>query len=109
MWIFAVEGFVSVVEVRGHPDQLMVRGRKRVDVAAWARLVPGRVKVRQTPLADYPWRFSTTRKKFAPAIARVVAGIRYPNFKAAVGHADPERSRAYMEVWSTMGEFGAVR
>lgn len=106
MWIFALTGFVSIVEVRGKPDRLLVRGRDRKDVAAWCRLVTGRARVRRTPLADYPWRFTASRKQVARAMARVVEGVDYDNFKGAVGHADPGRAHAYMDVWGAMRRFG---
>lgn len=102
MWIFALEGFVSVVAVRGSDTRLLVRGRVREDVEHWRELVGGQGVV-ETPTADYRFRFSTTRKRFAKALSKMAAdGIRYSNFKSAVGHGDPERSRAYMAVWSDM-------
>lgn len=102
MWIFAVEGFVSVVALKGTKDRLLVRGRVRQDVAHWAKLT-GERRVRETPLADYRWRYVTTRKRLAAALSKMMLkGIAYTNFKSAVGHDDPERARAYIEVWSAM-------
>ena len=110
MWIFALEGFVSVVAINGTSDQLMVRGRVQQDVEAWHKVAGGKSEVgkaRHTPKADYPWRFSTTRKRFAEGLAKMaLKGLKYGNFKGAVGHGDEERARAYMSVWSTMGAFG---
>jgi hypothetical protein len=106
MWIFALEGFVSVVAVRGSEDQLLVRGRVREDVEHWKRLV-GKGRIKNTPHADYPWRFVTTRERFAQALAKMVAeGLQYDNFKSAVGHDDLPRARAYMDVWATMARLG---
>lgn len=103
MWIFALEGFVSVVAVRGSADRLLVRGRVREDVEHWRQLVGGRQRLMQTPAADYRWRFMTTRARLARAFAKMIAeGIRYDNFKRAVGHDDQARARAYLEVWASM-------
>jgi hypothetical protein len=112
MWVFALEGFVSVVEVRGKPDQLLVRGRIWEDVVAWRRLVCGRsrgVKIKSTPEADYPWRFVASRKKVAAAMVKAIEGVRYHNFKSAVGHEDSARAEAYMGVWSEMSWFGRLK
>ena len=40
MWIFALEGFVSIVAVRGRTDRLMIRGRLREDVKHWSDGTP---------------------------------------------------------------------
>ena len=112
MWVFALEGFVSVVEVRGKPNQLLVRGRSWDDVVMWRRLVCGRSrgsKIVSTPRADYPWRFVASRKKVAAAMVKAIEGVRYDNFKSAVGHADPARAEAYMGVWSEMNWFGRLK
>ena len=106
MWIFAVEGFVSVVAVRGSGEQLLVRARVRQDAAAWHALVVGKgtTGIKNTVRADYPWRFVTTRAAFAQAFAKMVTeGLKYDNFKNAVARDNPERSHAaYMDVWATM-------
>jgi hypothetical protein len=106
MWIFALEGFVSVVALKGSADRLVVRGRVKIDIQTWhkwAGSLSRGGKVKHTPKADYPWRFVTTRKAFAGAIERMVTeGLQYGNFKGVVGHDDPERADAYMDVWSVM-------
>ena len=91
-------------------NQLMVRGRAKKDVEAWHKIAGGKAKyaqVRHTPEADYPWRFSTTRLKFAKALTRLaLVGLKYGNFKAAVGHGDEGRARADTDVWAAMARFG---
>jgi hypothetical protein len=109
MWIFALEGFVSVVAVRGKEDELLVRGRVREDVEHWHRLAGRRGRpVKPTPRADYGWRFVTTRERFARALGAMVADLRYENFKSAA-HGEPDRDRAYMDVWGAMMELGEGR
>lgn len=106
MWIFALQGFVSVVAVRGKSTQLMVRGRARPDVAAWHHATGAKSTLIHTPRADYPYRFCVTRKRFAAALqTMILTQVEYDNFKHAVGHSDPARAGAYMGVWSEMRQF----
>ena len=101
MWIFALEGFVSIVAVRGRTDRLMIRGRLQEDVEHWRDLV-GEGELKHTSNADYAWRFTARRMAVAKALAQLARKVSYDNFKGAVGHTNPERARAYMAVWAAM-------
>lgn len=113
MWIFSKVGFVSVVQVRGKPGRLMVRGRRLEDVEHWAALCNTRSprRVIHTPRADYPWRFTTSRSRVISAVVLAIARLDYDNFKDAAHKEDGDRARAlaYMKVWSAMREFGDSR
>ena len=99
MWIFSVEGFVSVVEHRDCADRVMVCGRSKTDVEAFAKKL-GR-KVMATPRADYPFRFTTRKRRMARLLRELVCGIDYPDFKTAVADRQgAARDCIYQEIWT---------
>lgn len=95
MWIFSRVGFVSVVEDRQTPGNLLVRGRVRADVA---KLFPG-YPVETTPGRDYRFRTSVPRAAVASIVAEQVRGIDYDNFKNSTPQ---DRHAPYMDVWEVM-------
>ena len=95
MWMFAKDGFVSIVEDREAPGMLLVRGRVRGDIEA---LFPG-AKVEATPKRDYLYRTSLPREAVAVRVAEMVALIDYDNFKNSTAL---DRHAPYMNVWTTM-------
>ena len=77
MWLFARDGFVSIVAV----DKNTVQARAR-DRAHLEKLFPGH-EIIATPQADYPYRVILPRS-FAAAFAyEQVENIDYSNFKSA--------------------------
>jgi hypothetical protein len=101
MWIFSVQGFVSVVADWKDPSRVFVRGRSRKDVEAFGRRLG--VSVIDTPSADYPFRVVVCKKKFAKLLAEMAEAIDYPNFKDEVlGTQGPARESLYHQVWSVM-------
>jgi hypothetical protein len=101
MWLFTTSGFVSIVEQRGHPDRLLVRGRVRADLEPLAAQVGASVHL--DPNADYGYRFTAPRDQIAQAVARRVAAIDYPSFNEAVArHQGRDREEAYREVWASL-------
>jgi hypothetical protein len=103
VWIFTTQGFVSIVEDRNDSRNLLVRARLRGDIE---RLFP-KVKVQETPTADYRFRASIPRELVADRLGRLPYETTYPNFKDAVSkvaadpHVDVRRFR-YHGVWAEM-------
>jgi hypothetical protein len=102
MWLFSVEGFVSIVAHRDDPKTVLVRGRSRADVEAVARRL-GVKSIVETPQADYPFRVVARRAQIAKLMADLVREIDYPNFKNEVAERQgDEREHLYHEVWGVM-------
>jgi hypothetical protein len=100
MWIFLNDAFLSAVQHRDAPDSLMVRARRREDLA---RVFGDGVEIVELADADYPYRVTVPKAELAVRLAARVEAIDYDNFKNSV----PERRRhdAYMDVWSAMRRF----
>ncbi len=98
MWVFLNDAFVSVVALPGQRKKLLVRGRKKGDVAR----ALGRPKLKEshTPKADYHWRAEVPRGWVIKALTARVNAITYTNFKDSV--RDDTRHDAYSGVWWEM-------
>lgn len=94
MWIFAKSGFYSIVEDALDRSRVLVRARRREDLAA-LRLG---AKIIETPDADYGFRCRVNKKHWARKLLKLSIEIDYSNFKDAV----PERKHLYGDVWLTM-------
>jgi len=101
MWIFAKEGFFSVIEDATDKTKVFVRAREREDLAA-LRLG---VKIHETPDADYGFRSRVTKRRWADKMFNLTLAIDYPNFKNA---APIERKKLYEEVWMTMSRLQKI-
>ena len=94
MWVFAKNGFLSIVQ---SPDnKLLVRARVRGDIQ---RYFPG-AKVFRTPDHDYMYRATMNVETVAARIATAVRAIDYDTFKSSI--ADKRRKWAYADVWGRM-------
>ena len=103
MWLFTVEGFLSVVQHRDDHDKVVVRARNATALEGIAESLG--VEIQSTPTADYPCRVVITRKQMAGLAAAFVEEIDYDNFKnAAHSLGDARYDRALMQVWSAMYE-----
>jgi hypothetical protein len=101
MWVFTTFGFFSVVQHRGKPDRLLVRGRVRADVEALARRLVE--PLQHTPNADYPYRVEVDRLDFATVMTEAVDGVDYDNFKNAVAEQQGAvRATVYHDVWQDL-------
>ena len=96
MWVFLSNSFLSIVAHRDKPDTLLVRARRAGDIEA---TFP-QAATWEDRQADYRYRAEVPTEEVADALAKAAAGIHYPNFKNSV--ADPDRHRAYLNVWSAM-------
>lgn len=101
MWVFSVEGFVSIVADRKDPRRMLVRGRSRADVENFSRRLG--IAVTETPEADYPYRLFAPKKRVAKLLAELVSEVDYPNFKDEVAaRQGKDREDLYHEVWGVM-------
>lgn len=106
MWLITPIGFFSIVEKPGDKlaGTLTVRARLRNDLAALKQhYLPSLGAVKDSSDTDYRFRATAPRVEVSAAIARLVDGLDYSNFKSEVakqqGHA---RSKLYHDVWSVL-------
>lgn len=97
MWIFTTGGFVSAVEHRDDARSLLVRARDRGSLDPVVAACGGAIE--STPDADYPYRVTVTRDRFAEFLVNEVHNIDYPNFKEAAMRDQPEWSMFLHSVW----------
>ncbi|MES0171897.1 hypothetical protein [Mesorhizobium sp. M0006] len=93
MWICFKEGFVSAVQDRDSPHDLVVRARNLRHLEA---LFPNH-EIVMSPDADYACRIYVSKAEFSGLVARKSAAIDYPNFKASV--VDRRLHQLYAEFW----------
>ena len=96
MWIFAKDGFVSIVQKEG---AFMARGRNKKHLQA---LFPG-LKVITTPAADYRFRVILDQEAFTAFMLTLSTSVDYPNFKNSVN--DKSYHNALADVWGTMWRY----
>lgn len=107
MWIFTETGFVSAVEHRDDPSQLVVRARNRGSLEAlqlvMSELTGIEPDIQATPNADYPYRIYADRLAFARWTAYMARDISYTNFKGQCYNTlPPAFSDALHDVWAAM-------
>jgi len=105
VWIFARQGFVSVVEHRERRRMLLVRGRFAGDVEAVFPEAEGQVV--ETPDADYRFRAELDRTAVALRLVDLVFELDYPNFKASLPPEALDRREVYSDVWHLMAQHQA--
>jgi hypothetical protein len=102
MWVFAQNGYYSIVADKLDRDTLWVRARIEGDIA---KVWPD-ASVVHTPEADYAYRSALSRQEVAVAIGKAVLGISYSNFKDSI--TDKRRSPFYLRCWHAMWEMQDV-
>jgi hypothetical protein len=100
MWVFLNDAFLSAVQHRDEPDNLMIRARRREDLE---RVFGADAAIVESKAADYRWRITVPKGAFANVLRLQVAAIDYDNFKSSVEEVD--RHDAYMAVWQAMYRF----
>ena len=102
MWIFAKDGFLSIVQAKDRADSLLVRGRVQNDIQ---HFFP-RAKVYRSEMRDYRHRAILPRESVAARLAQAVTEIDYGGGGGAVSFkdsiADKRRAPYYLDVWDTM-------
>ena len=96
MWLCFNDGFVSVVADRNNKDRLMIRARRRQDLA---NVIGDAAEIVETSHADYRWRTFLGRDQFASLVTQRLQQIHYTNFKDSV--ADADLHDMYMKLWTT--------
>lgn len=93
MWVFTKNSFISAVEHRDRPNDVMIRARCRRHLV---RLFPKRKEqIVKTPHADYMWRLVVSKKELAKVLSDyILRSLTYDNFKGA---QEPEASGAWMD------------
>lgn len=106
MWLLTDFGFFSVVEKPGdgRDGALTVRARAREDLEALrARYLPELGEIQEGGASDYEYRARVAREPLALAVAQIVRGIDYANFKSTVGaRQGHERAAVYGRVWGVL-------
>lgn len=93
MWVMLNDAWLSIVADRDDKDFLLVRSRRRGDVAR----IFG-VEEAEDHAADYTFRAFVHRDQVAGVMSREVERIDYPNFKNSV--KDDQLHTAFSRVWS---------
>jgi hypothetical protein len=103
MWIASKNGFISIVQHREYPDQVLFRARVRKDLES---LFP-QEEIISTPEADYGFRGFVSKQEAAAIISQQVMDIDYPNFKNAVAQTPNQKDKlhAYHDIWGVMWSY----
>lgn len=96
MWICMSEAFLSIVEPEAGSTVLLVRSRRKGDIA---KVFPA-AKVTRTPGRDYLFRALIDREEVALIIADQLRSTNYNNFKNSV--SDDKLHTAYSGFWHIM-------
>lgn len=106
MWLVTPVGFFSIVQKPGDKKNgaLTVRSRVRSDLAALKQhYLPGLGTIQESHDTDYRFRAVAPRSEVSAAMARMVDGLDYSNFKSEVaktqGH---KRASLYHQVWDVL-------
>ena len=99
MWLFTKNSFVSIVQHREQPDDVLVRARAKKHLA---RLFPETAdQIWHDSEADYPWRLIVSKQALAERVsAYILQNLSYDNFKAAQEKDDPAWPRFLHAVWA---------
>ncbi len=105
MWIFTPFGFFSIVQ-KTEGDILTVRARYRDDLDRLReRVLPSLGSTLDHAGTDYPYRATVARADLAAAMAKLVQGLDYENFKDEVmAELGLPREQQCMKVWSIMAQ-----
>lgn len=98
MWVFTKNSFISCVQHRERPNDVLVRARRRKDLA---RLFPKRKdQILMDIGADYHYRLLVSKKELAKTLSDyIMQQLTYDNFKAAQDH-DDEWMQFLYSVWT---------
>lgn len=106
MWLVTPIGFFSIVQKPGDKKNgtLTVRSRVRSDLAALKQpYLSGLGTIKESHDTDYRFRAVAPRAEVSAAMARMIDGLDYSNFKSEVakkqGH---KRASLYHQVWDVL-------
>lgn len=106
MWLITPTGFYSIVEKptdRGK-GTLTVRARVRADLIALKRVhCPSLGRIRESEDTDYRFRATAKRADVIQAVAHMIEGLNYSNFKSEVAMRQGiDRAHLYHDVWDVL-------
>ena len=97
MWVFTIDGFLSIVQHNAMPDHFQVKSR-----------VPGPLEslwpdheVEVIDWADYRYRITIGKSEMLPVLLEAIASVDYTSFKDACSR-DPEYHWALSKIWMEM-------
>lgn len=106
MWLITPVGFFSIVQKPGDKPKgtLTVRSRVRSDLAALKQhFLTGMGPIQESHDTDYRFRAVAPRSEVSAAMARMVDGLDYSNFKSEVGKTQGhKRASLYHKVWDVL-------
>lgn len=106
MWLITPTGFYSIVEKPTDRDKgtLTVRARVRGDLLGLRRAYcPSLGRIRESEDTDYRYRATAKRADLARAMARMIDGLSYSNFKSEVAiQQGLDRAHLYHGVWDVL-------
>lgn len=108
MWLFTVDGLISVTRSRLEPTKVQVRARSRETIERMAgrveRFWAAHPEVIETPEADYRYRIIIEPGEWKALAVKLADEVTYPNFKDAAaqkhGHAS-KYVKALHRIWET--------
>lgn len=104
MWLMNKNGFFSLVQHNQDEDVLMIRARVRADLE---EAFPDDIdQIVETIDGDYRYRISLPREQVKQYVASTLDDLTYTSHAKEEMSAgkEPGRIRAYMSVWSTLGD-----
>jgi len=113
MWICLNDAFFSVVTDRNNDKRVVVRARVKGHIEQVFPITKPlvnkspKIKVEETPNADYRFRAYLPREYVADVIHQELMDIDYPNFKDSV--EDDHLHDAYSSFWHTMFHLQKVK
>jgi hypothetical protein len=106
MWLLTNIGFFSIIERPEdiHLQRVTIRARVRSDLEALQKLyLTDMGHIHETTDTDYRFRARAFKRDLAKAMAALVDGISYPNFKDEVYEVQGrKRAALYADVWTTL-------
>ena len=106
MWLITSTGFYSIVEKPTDCGKgtLTVRARVRADLLALKRgHCPSLGRIRESDDTDYRFRATARRGDVAQALAEMIEGLDYSNFKSEVAMQQGiDRAHLYHDVWDVL-------
>lgn len=94
MWFCFNDGFVSAVESKDNPDNLVIRSRRLVDLE---NVVGTERDIVVGGGTDYKYRTEMTKYEWAKIVAKRVIEIDYTNFKSST--KDRPLHNLYVNMW----------
>ena len=106
MWLITPTGFYSIVEkpTDRKNGTLTIRARVRSDLVDLKQtFCPSLGQIRESGDTDYRFRASASRGDVANALAQMIEGLSYSNFKSEVAaRQGARRAHLYHDVWDVL-------